>query len=162
MKKDIVIDRVYNILKSVTPIETDCGRLCDCECCKGDNQTGMLLFPGEESRYNNNSNFKIIRSEDNKNIVVCSGKCDRNLRPISCRIFPLIPVVDNNKIYVFDDPRAKGICPLLYDQMALDRKFEKSVYKAGKMLLKNKETKAFLLQLTEEITQVLSLQQIFM
>lgn len=162
MKEEKVIKRIYKILESVTPLETDCGSLCDCECCKGDDQTGMILFPGEENLYDSVSDLKVIKSNDGKNVVVCSGKCDRNLRPVSCRIFPLLPILYENKIYVIDDPRAKGICPLLYDEMDFNKKFEKAVYKTGKLLLKNNETKAFLAQLTDEITQVLSLQKMIL
>ena len=36
-------------LSDLTPLLTDCGRLCGFACCKGDEQTGMLLFPGEEA-----------------------------------------------------------------------------------------------------------------
>ncbi len=36
-------------LSDLTPLLTDCGRLCGVACCKGDEQTGMLLFPGEEA-----------------------------------------------------------------------------------------------------------------
>ena len=98
MKKEKVINRIYKILHNITPIKTDCGSLCDGECCKGDNTTGMILFPGEEEFFFNKSGFKVIKTDVGKNIVVCAGKCDRKLRPISCRIFPLVPIVDNNKV----------------------------------------------------------------
>ena len=39
------------LLQSLTPLKTDCGRLCGCACCRGDEQTGMLLFPGEDALY---------------------------------------------------------------------------------------------------------------
>lgn len=38
-------------LSDLTPLLTDCGRLCGFACCKGDEQTGMLLFPGEEALF---------------------------------------------------------------------------------------------------------------
>ena len=40
-----------NLLETLTPLKTDCGRLCQGACCQGDEQTGMLLFPGEEAFY---------------------------------------------------------------------------------------------------------------
>lgn len=159
MNKEKVIKKAYKILENVTPLKNDCGKLCGGECCKGDSETGMLLFPGEEVFFKSNNDFKLTKTSDGKNIVVCSGKCDREIRPLSCRIFPLFPMLVDNKIYVFDDPRAKGICPLLYDEMILDKKFEKAVYKAGKILTKNSETHLFLEQITEEITEILSMQQ---
>ena len=38
-------------LSDLTPLLTDCGRLCGFACCKGDEQTSMLLFPGEEALF---------------------------------------------------------------------------------------------------------------
>ncbi len=159
MKKEKVIKKVYKILENVTPLKYDCGSLCGCECCKGDMQTGMVLFPGEEELLKNSTCFKVSETSDGKHLAVCSGSCDRNLRPISCRIFPLFPVKTENKIYVLDDPRAEGICPLARGEMTVDKKFVNAVYKAGKILAKNEETCAVLEILTDEIRDVLALRQ---
>lgn len=37
------------IIGDKTPLKKDCGQICDGACCKGDDDTGMLLFPFEES-----------------------------------------------------------------------------------------------------------------
>ena len=37
------------LLSNLTPLKSDCGRLCGGACCQGDDATGMLLFPGEEA-----------------------------------------------------------------------------------------------------------------
>ena len=39
------------LLENATPLKGDCGRLCRAACCAGDEETGMLLFPGEETLY---------------------------------------------------------------------------------------------------------------
>ena len=39
------------LLENLTPLKTDCGRLCQAACCQGDENTGMLLFPEEETLY---------------------------------------------------------------------------------------------------------------
>ena len=39
------------LLSNLTPLKSDCGRLCGGACCQGDDATGMLLFPGEEALY---------------------------------------------------------------------------------------------------------------
>lgn len=153
------LKKVYKILDNVTPLREDCGKLCSGECCKGDIDTGMLLFPGEEKFFEGNSNFEIKKTSDGKNILVCSGRCDRKLRPISCRIFPLFPVLADGRIYVLDDPRARGICPLLYDEMKLSKKFERRVAKAGKLLAENEETSAFLKILTDELCEIIDMNQ---
>ena len=36
-------------LSDLTPLLTNCGRLCGFACCKGDEQTGMLLFKKDGS-----------------------------------------------------------------------------------------------------------------
>ena len=56
------LKKVYKILDNVTPLREDCGKLCSGECCKGDDDTGMLLFPGEEKFFEGNSDFEIKKS----------------------------------------------------------------------------------------------------
>ena len=159
MTIDKVIKKVYKVLDTVTPLKTDCGSLCEAECCKGDNTTGMILFPGESEFYKDNKNFKIINDTNNNSVLICSGKCNRSERPIACRIFPLFPVIVDDRLYVIDDPRASGVCPLLYDEIKLDKKFEKAVYKTGKLLIKNESTSDFLYSLTDEISEIISLRE---
>lgn len=159
MQKDKVIKKAYKIMNNVTPLKTDCGKLCDCECCKGDENTGMLVFPGEEDFLEQDKTFSFKKTTDGKTVVVCASKCDRKVRPLSCRIFPLFPMIIDSKIYLFDDPRAKGICPLLYDEIEIDARFEKSVLRVGKLLCKNDETKEFLQKITDEICTILEMQQ---
>lgn len=39
------------LLNDITPLKFDCGVLCNKACCKGDKNTGMYLYPGEELMY---------------------------------------------------------------------------------------------------------------
>lgn len=41
--------KAKNIMQDKTPLKKDCGQLCGKACCKGDTETGMLLFPFEEN-----------------------------------------------------------------------------------------------------------------
>lgn len=159
MTVEKTIEKVYKILKNTTPLKSDCGKLCGGECCNGDEDTGMILFPGEELFFENEKSFNVKKTSDGKNILICNGRCDRERRPISCRIFPLFPMLVDGRIYVFDDPRAKGICPLLYDKMKLRKSFERKVAKAGKILAENEETGEFLKKLTDEISEIISMRQ---
>ncbi len=159
MTLDKVINKVYRVLEDVTPLDMDCGKLCNGECCKGDSTTGMILFPGEEDLYKENNDFKVINDNKGNKLLVCSGRCNRAMRPISCRIFPLVPIIFEGKLYIIDDPRASGVCPLLYDEIKLNKKFEKAVYKAGKLLLKNEFTSDFFYSLTDEVSDILSLRE---
>ena len=87
------------ILSDKTPLKKDCGLICGGECCKGDNETGMLLFPFEKTTLN-------IIEKDGVRLAVCDGSCDRNERPLSCRIFPFFPyVTPEGRIRVIPDIR---------------------------------------------------------
>ena len=46
--KTYLLNKAYELLERTTPLTSDCGKLCNGLCCKGDGKTGMLLFPGEE------------------------------------------------------------------------------------------------------------------
>ena len=69
------------IIGDKTPLKKDCGQVCGGACCKGDDDTGMLLFPFEESVFR-------VDEKDGVRLCVCQGRCDRSERPLSCRIFP--------------------------------------------------------------------------
>ena len=78
-------EKIYKTLGELTPLKADCGLLCDGACCKGDEKTGMRLFPHEES------SLRTILTEDGVRLAVCDGTCDRSKRPLACRIFPFFP-----------------------------------------------------------------------
>ena len=61
MKKEKVIESCYSQLRKVTPLNFDCGKICNGKCCKGDEKTGMILFPGEEE-FIDNSKVRIDNS----------------------------------------------------------------------------------------------------
>ena len=141
-------DKIFSIMGDLTPLNVDCGVLCDAACCKGDENQGMLLFPNEET------SLDVIKNESGAEMVVCNGKCDRNQRPLACRIFPFFPTVDEKgKVFIEKDYRAGRLCPLLEhsDEIIFNPKFFKALKKAGKLLAKDKEISAFLKSSTEEI-----------
>ena len=140
--------KINKILGGLTPLKADCGRLCGGACCKGDGNTGMLLFPFEETP------LDIRELPGGGRLAVCSGTCDRTRRPLSCRIFPFFPTVDEKgKIFVEPDLRAKRLCPLLQhsEEIAFDPRFFRAVKRVGKILAKDESCRAFLMQVTEEI-----------
>ena len=151
MKKENVIESCYSVLRRTTPLDFDCGKICNGKCCKGDEKTGMLLFPGEEKLIDPDIN--VIETENGAKLAVCNGSCDRNRRPLSCRIYPLFPVVVNEeggeRIKVFFDYRAD--CPLYLQNPDYDfnKSFIKGIRRVGKYLLLNEETKEFYLELSD-------------
>ena len=146
MKKENVIKSCYSVLGRYTPLDFDCGQLCDGFCCKGGENLGMLLFPGEESFIDPNIN--VTEDANGRKVAVCNGSCDRSKRPLSCRIYPLFPVLDGEEIETAFDVRAN--CPLTCGEVKISRRFDKAVRRVGKYLLLNEETKAFLTELSDE------------
>lgn len=161
MKKENVIKSCYSILNNVTPLEFDCGKICNGKCCKGDEKTGMLIFTGEEKLLD--SDISVAHNEDGTAVAVCNGSCDRRKRPLSCRIYPLFPLIKNENgreyIEVVYDPRAN--CPLCFGEHKLSRRFVKSVKRVGKYLLCNEETEKVYRELSDEINDILKLQELF-
>ena len=160
MQKEVVIKTCYTLLRNVTPLDFDCGKICNGKCCRGDDKTGMLLFPGEESLVD--SNLKIISNENGDKVAVCDGKCDRNKRPLACRIYPLFPVIknENGNEYIETEFDRRAHCPLLSGDYNISRRFDKAVKRAGKYLLLNEETAQYYRSLSEEISEYIELEKI--
>ncbi len=166
MKSAYVYLQLYRLFDTNTPLKVDCGELCHNACCHGDD-SGMFLFPGEQDVYKllKPEGFRIETSdlaytykdkEYKTPILFCNGKCDRYIRPLACRIFPLTPVLnEEGKIDIIVDPRAKSICPLaktLYLE-EYDEGFVKAVKKAFILLSKNKQVYSFLEEYTKYINE---------
>lgn len=151
----------WDVLENATPLETNCGTLCDARCCKGEDEDGMLLFPGEEQLYNeiDGSWFQIIDSEIVlpsgyiPKFLVCQGTCPRAYRPLSCRIFPLLPILDDEDYLEFlPDLHAALLCPLLSSEKAppIQPDFIDALYDAFAHLLENEDVVAFIEMLTKK------------
>lgn len=142
------------LLAEVTPLRGDCGRLCGAACCEslpGEREaTGMLLFPGEAALYEGAEGFRVVRSPAGE-LLICSGRCDRTQRPLSCRMFPLLPVLRDDGVRAVRDERAKAVCPLWQaGKNGLSPAFVEAVRRAGELLRENPEQRAFLQRLTDE------------
>lgn len=161
MKKEYIILSCYSLLRNETPLSFDCGKICNGKCCKGDDNTGMLLFPGEENLIDENIEIKVTENGDK--IAVCNGSCDRNKRPLSCRIYPLFPLVvkedDIEKVKTVIDIKAD--CPLNDCEYKFKKAFLRKVKRVGKYLLLNEEIKEFYLSLCDDYKEYLSLLKLF-
>ena len=140
-----------DLLKNLTPLKTDCGRLCQGACCQGDDTTGMLLFPGEEAFYACCSFARIIPAGFElggmpTQLFVCNGTCDRDNRPLACRLFPLfLKFKEEGVTKLRMDVRAKEVCPLTdYGIKALDPEFKQAVRSAYDILLQDADCAAYL------------------
>lgn len=125
------------LLENVTPLKQDCGRVCGGACCEcdEDGQGGMLLFPGEEAFYDPlPEDFTLTRDDavvKEAWLLTCSGQCDRAQRPLSCRLFPLLPTRNGVRM----DRRAWAVCPLMeWGKAGLSKEFVDAVSQVGKIL----------------------------
>ena len=151
-------------LNQATPLKTDCGRVCGARCClplEGE-ETGMLLFPGEVEAYAGKPGWK-VRKTARGDLVICSGTCERAERPLSCRLFPLLPVIgDDGGVRVVTDLRAKAVCPLARQgKSAMDPAFIDAVREAGELLAQSDEQAMFLDMLADEQEQMKELRKKF-
>ena len=147
-----VLEAARGLLADCTPLRTDCGRLCGAACCASleGEETGMLLFPGEEEACGDQPGFSLRRTAGGS-LLVCSGSCDRAARPLACRLFPLLPLLRNGEIRVETDLRAKTVCPLARQRLdALGQDYVEAVRRCGETLAADAVQRAFLLRLTEE------------
>lgn len=161
--------QLYRLFDDSTPIDLDCGALCNKACCFGENDEGMLLFPGEyevykllEPDWTESDKTDMVYEFDNKRynvpILFCSGSCDRYQRPLACRIFPLTPHLDKNgRIEIITDPRAKSVCPLSKGFFLEDYNpdFVKNIYRTFTLLMKNKRFASFMKVYSEYIDSFL-------
>ena len=154
---DAAVSAAREKLKNVTPLKRDCGRVCGARCCRPleGEETGMLLFPGEAEAYAGKAGFE-VRKTARGDLLICSGTCDREDRPLSCRLFPLLPVIgDDGKVRAVTDLRAKAVCPLARQgKSAVDPDFAEAVREAGEILAAEDEQAVFLEMLEEEQSEL--------
>ena len=147
------------LLENLTPLKTDCGRLCQGACCRGDEATGMLLFPGEEALYEGCAFARVVPTDFSlggtpAQLLVCDGRCDRKNRPLACRLFPLFLKFREDQPPVLRmDARARAVCPLTdYGMKALDPEFRQAARRAYDLLLEDEVCAAYLRALDEAFT----------
>ena len=158
-----VLARARGILEDLTPLKTDCGLTCNGACCRPmeAEMTGMLLFPGEEAYYEGREGYRMTKTGQGT-LLICSGRCDRADRPLSCRLMPLIPVLREDGIKVATDLRAKTVCPLARQgKDALDPDFVSAVRQVGRILAEDEAQRAFLIQLTKHQDELKALRNQF-
>ena len=135
--------RAYALIGDKTPLVNDCGALCGGACCKGSDEDGMALLPGEAALYQSADWCRVIRRGED-DILICRGVCPRKERPFACRIFPLFVKMTAEKTTLVLDPLAKSVCPLAGGSVrALDREFVKNAKEALRALLSDPAMREF-------------------
>ena len=145
-----------DLLSGLTPLKTDCGRLCGGACCQGDEATGMLLFPGEEALYAHCAFARVLPAGfslggQGVSLLVCQGRCERENRPLACRLFTLfLRFREDGSTRVVMDRRARALCPLTgYGLSALDSAFLDAARTAYDLLLADPACAAYLRDLDQ-------------
>lgn len=151
------------LFDDLTPLRTDCGLNCGGACCQplaGEN-TGMLLFPGEEEYYANRAGYAMV-STPAGTLLTCEGRCERADRPLSCRLFPLLPLLRPDGVKVATDLRAKAVCPLAKQgKDALLPEFVAAVRQAGRILAADGAQAEFLARLTAQQDELKAIRKQF-
>ena len=148
------IQKARGILREPAPLNRDCGLYCGAACCRGDEETGMLLFPGEEALYEGCSFGRVLPANFSLGgkpalLFVCRGECPREERPLACRLFPA-HILPDGKIRM--DTRAAEVCPLYGSGTdAFSPAFRAALREAAAALLADGECRAFLEGLDEAL-----------
>ena len=139
--------RAYEAIGEYTPMITDCGALCEAACCDADEdeQGGVYLFPGERELIGDCEWGRILPGTFAP-MLTCDEYCDRDKRPLACRIFPLTPVRGKSgKWTVRMDVRARPMCPLVRSGInCLNPDFVRAVRDAIRIIAESVEGEAFL------------------
>lgn len=149
--------RAYAALDRLTPIRADCGELCGRRCCQGDEETGMILFPHEELLLNGAGYRLLPREMQGRRVLmaVCGGRCERRLRPLSCRVYPYAPTLRDGTVRVEPDPRARPVCPLLLPEAEphIESAFLQTIETTFTEMLRSPAVRAFLTAYTSMLDE---------
>lgn len=165
MNKKVLYRKAYRTLNQSTPLRIDCGLLCNSRCCSSGSSNrinGMHLYPGEKIMHNDNYFLEISSKpfQDLKiDFATCSGKCMRELRPLACRVFPLVPYIpEGGKLHIIEDPRAKYICPLLtmHESLSISKTFRRNIYKTFCLLIQDEDIKKYIQSLSNTLREYAS------
>ena len=148
MQLDTIL-RAYAAIGESTPLCSDCGALCGAACCEsdGDGQGGVDLLPGEKDLVGDAEWMEISHDPSmDTEMIVCTAMCEREKRPVLCRVFPLCPVIGRNgKWTVRMDARARAMCPLTRGGVrGLDPEFVRGCMRAVRILAEEPDGADFL------------------
>lgn len=155
--------KAREMFDDLTPLRTDCGLTCGGACCRSlpGEETGMLLFPGEEAYYAGLEGYRLQPTEQGT-LLICSGRCERGDRPLSCRLFPLLPLLREDGVKVATDLRARAVCPLAHQgKDALLPEFVAAVRQAGWLLAEDEVQRELLARLTRHQDELKALRRQF-
>ena len=160
---------IYRLLDRVSPLPFDCGSICGAACCQVDEagDLGMYFLPGEEKIHNPRDPWLIWHRHSTEEylfppswqgdaiFVTCRGPayCQRALRPLQCRTFPLKPIIRpwqnqaaEDILYqeegcelalIYPADPLPYCCPLVESGAGLDETFIRTTYLVWKHLIRD-------------------------
>lgn len=147
---------IYRLLNRVSPVPFDCGQICGAACCTAadfDDELGILLLPGEEKIHDRRADWmtwNTLRTDEyefpeswrgSAYFVRCKTPphCHREMRPIQCRTFPLMPIItdDGELELIYNDTELPYCCPMIEEETELDPRFVKATYTVWKHLIRD-------------------------
>ncbi|MDR2088555.1 MAG: hypothetical protein LBP73_04290 [Clostridiales Family XIII bacterium] len=152
----------YRLLDRVSPTDGDCGRLCGSACCCAGEEDasaqgfdlGIYLLPGEEKLFARRGGlfeWSVSKAEDGDfpdswrgdvHFVRCKAPphCERRMRPLQCRFFPLAPhlLADGSlKLILFPMEHLPYDCPLISERRPLRADFIRASYTVWRRLIRD-------------------------
>jgi hypothetical protein len=146
----------------VSPIDGDCGELCGGACCCAGEEDaaaqgfnlGIYLLPGEDKLFRKRDGlfeWSASKAEDGDFPSSWRGKvyfircktpplCQRDMRPLQCRFFPLTPhlFADGTlKLILFPMERLPYTCPLISERRPLSKAFVRASYTVWRRLIRD-------------------------
>jgi hypothetical protein len=152
------IEKIHERLDEVSPVDFDCEKLCGEICCVFDSEEypnddlALFLMPGEELMYEDSEEFELYYIDAKELdfphywkgdvcLVKCINppRCDRSIRPIQCRTFPLVPHISKNGEFhlVLDASEFPYECPLIENHIDFRKDFLTETFEVWKMLIRN-------------------------
>lgn len=153
-----IFEKAYAYMDE-TVIDGNCGELCNYICCNPDCNDGEEMgiyfmpyeyeslhkdnpiFDKEKIEYHNSEDYCLTEKIDYLLYGYCNStfNCNRELRPIQCRTYPLIPHIKNKKLQLIMEKQNCFDCPLpdMFDQWR--KEYIEGIYKGWKELIKIKE-----------------------
>ena len=144
---------VYRLLDRVSPVPFDCGTVCGAACCMAEGDVGIYLLPGEDKIHDKKADWLTWTVQDTEDydfppswkgkvfFVKCKTPphCPRQLRPLQCRTFPLMPVIgeDGELRLVYERAKLPYSCPLIESGASLSPDFIKATETVWRHLIRD-------------------------
>ncbi len=167
----------YRLLDKYSPLDGDCGLMCSAACCMSasgchDEEMGIYMLPGEDFIHDKNNSCLSWNTERSEEygfpeswdesfwFVKCAGPstCDRKLRPLQCRTFPLMPYIseDGELMMIYNDNELPYKCPLIENEIPLNDDFVRATRTVWKHLLRDRRIRDMVEQDSELLREALA------